>query len=216
RIVMQDFPDVREDRPDVPDDVAEFIKRATKKDPAERFADAREMTQAIEQLTTRRQTLEDNGAISDDDQNTLLSPPPAKTLAKIKFWLDEQAQGGNKADQDEGKTMVSPSSRRASDRTKRGAAQEPARSKAGLWLALSALVVAAVLVGIWQPWRAAELSPFAVAESFERAGQFDAAVTATNQVYAADATLTGKEARLAALYLAWAARLRDSQDLGGS
>src|SRR5690606_19468015 len=65
RIVMQDFPDVREDRPDVPDDVAEFIKRATKKDPAERFADAREMTQAIEQLTTRRQTLEDNGAISD-------------------------------------------------------------------------------------------------------------------------------------------------------
>ena len=219
RIVMKEFPDVRGERPDVPDDVAEFIKRATQKEPSERFADAREMAQAIEQLTTRRQTLADNSGISDDDQNTLLSPPPAKTLAKIKFWLDEQAQGGGRSTQAEDATMVSPQSRRKQDKAaavgkNANDAAQPG-SKAMLWSTLVALLLVAGALAWWQPWRT-ELSPFAEVDRLERAGQFAEAIATAKQVYAAEPGLTDQGTRLANLHLGWAMQLRDREDLRGS
>lgn len=212
RIVLKDFPDVREKRADVPDDVAEFIQRATKKDPAERFADATEMALAIDQMVTRRQTLEDNAAVADQDQNTLLSPPPAKTLAKIKFWLDEQALGGFANGEDEGQTIVSPASRRAPGKGQPAAAVK----KTAWWPLLAVLVLAAVAVGIWQPWQPAVESPFGAADAYQRAGQFAAAVSATELVFEADPALTGKATRLASLHLEWAKQLRDGDDLRGA
>ncbi len=215
RIVLKDFPDVREKRDDVPDDVAEFIQHATQKDPADRFADANEMALAIEQLATRRQTLQDNAAVSEQDPNSLLSPPPAKTLAKIKFWLDEQSQGGFAKPDDEGQTIVTPRSRRASD------SRQPATTAAKKsWVVpvvlLSIAAAAAVIVGLWQPWRPAVVSPFAAADAYQRAEQFAAAVSATEQAFVEDPTLTGKQERLASLHLEWAKQLRDREDLRGA
>ncbi|MGK0302952.1 MAG: serine/threonine protein kinase [Planctomycetota bacterium] len=210
RIVLKDFPDVREKRADVPDDVAEFIQRATRKEPAERFADAAEMALAIEQLATRRQTLQDNATVSEQDPNTLLSPPPAKTLAKIKFWLDEQAQGGMSKSADEGQTIVS--SRRASDASK----PTTGAKNTAWWPLLAVLVLAGAAMGFWQPWRPAAGSPFAGADNYQRAGQFAAAVSATELAFEVDPALTGKDARLANLHLEWAKQLRDRDDLGGA
>jgi serine/threonine protein kinase len=212
RIVLKDFPDVREVREDVPDDVAEFIQRATRKDPAERFADAAEMALALDQLVTRRQTLQDNAAVADQDQNTLLSPPPAKTLAKIKFWLDEQALGGSAKLVNEGQTMVSPASRRAPSKGQPDAVVK----KTAWWPLLAVLVLAAVAVGIWQPWQLAAASPFEAAEAYQRAGQFAAAVSATELAFETDPALTGKATRLANLHLEWAKQLRTRDDLRGA
>lgn len=212
RIVLKDFPDVRKVREDVPDDVAEFIQRATRKDPAERFADAVEMALALDQLVTRRQTLQDNAAVADQDQNTLLSPPPAKTLAKIKFWLDEQALGGSAKLDNEGQTIVSPASRRASSKAQPDAVVK----KTAWWPLLAVLVLAAVAVGIWQPWQPAAESPFGSAEAYQRAGQFAAAVSATELAFETDPALTGKATRLANLHLEWAKQLRARDDLRGA
>ncbi|MFN3240515.1 MAG: protein kinase domain-containing protein [Planctomycetota bacterium] len=220
RIVLQPFPDVREQRPDVPDDVAGLIERATAKDPADRFADAREMADAIQRLETRRESLRDLGAVEEGEEHqTLLSPPPAKTLAKIKFWLDEQAQGV--AGEDEGQTMVSPASRRGGggkpqpQPRKGGSGGRPAGS-----LLVGSLVVAAAAVALWlwQPWRdaATDGSPFAVADAMLRERRFADAERETQRVFAGRPLLPGKDQRLAALHLAWARQLLSDGDFRGA
>ena len=108
RIVLQPFPDVREQRPDVPDDIAALIAKATARAPEERYADARELAAAIERLETRRESLRDVAAVSDGEQETLLSPPPAKTLARIKISLGERAP----ADEHEPAPATAPRPRR--------------------------------------------------------------------------------------------------------
>lgn len=220
RIVLQDFPDVREKRPDVPEDVAEFIKVATQKAPENRYPDALAMVEAIDAMTTRRETLRDNEVVSGEDQNTLVSPPPAKTLAKIKFWMDSQGQidptgqaGEEAGDRAEQQTIVSSPSQRQPDRQP----QPAAKSRAGLWTFVALLVVAAGVLGVLQPWRGGTDSPFAEVERLARAGNFAAAVSAAKSVYATNtalepADIAGENARLASLHLGWAQQARDASN----
>jgi len=217
RIVLHDFPDVREKRPDVPEDVAEFIKKATQKAPADRYPDALAMVEAIDAMTTRRETLRDNDVVSGEDQNTLVSPPPAKTLAKIKFWMDSQGQidpNGEESDEKaEQQTIVSSPSRRQSDRQPAPAA----KSRGGLLAFVALLVVAAGVLGVWQPWRGQPESPFAVVERLAKQGDYAAAVRTASNVYATNSELSptdvgGKDARMAALHLGWAKQARDASD----
>jgi hypothetical protein len=186
RIVMQPFPDVRQRRADVPEDVAKLIAKATAQRPEDRFADAGELAEAIEGLATRREALRDRDAAPTSEQYTLLSPPPAKTLARIKFWLDEQGQA-----------VPAPAGK--------SAAPSRAIDTKALLAGLCGVVVV-VLLAWWQPWRGAE-DAFAQADRLERAGDYPAAIEAAERAYAADATLEGQSpggraARLARLHAA--------------
>lgn len=89
RIVLQPFPDVQAARKDVPDDVAEVVRKATAKEPGERYLDALEMADAIDALATRRASLRDRAA-GTTELRTLLSPPPLKNLDEVKALLRDE------------------------------------------------------------------------------------------------------------------------------
>jgi hypothetical protein len=200
RIVMQPFPDVRQRRADVPEDVAKLIAKATAQRPEDRFADAGELADAIEGLATRREALRDRDAAPTSEQYTLLSPPPAKTLARIKFWLDEQGQA-----------VPAPAGKSAA----------PSRGIGTKALSTGLCgVVVVLLLAWWQPWRGAE-DPFAQADRLERAGDYAAAIEVVDRAYAADGTLEkqspgGRAARLARLYAAEARAKFARGDAGAS
>jgi len=217
RIVLQPFPDVREQRGDVPDDVAALIAKATAKAPEDRYADAREMADAISRLQTRRESLRDMRTTVNADHNTLLSPPPAKTLAKIKFWLDEQAQGGGGAVGGEGDapvgaggTLVIPAPGDQRGGTQKLPSNAPRRT--GVWIATAAVALLAVVLGVWQPWSGGD--PFAASERLARDGQYAQAIRAAEAAYASDPSLAGRAERLARLHAGWASVLLDQDRLG--
>ena len=89
RIVLQPFPDVQAARKDVPDDVAAVVRKATAKEPGERYLDALDMADAIDALATRRASLRDRAA-GTTELRTLLSPPPLKNLDEVKALLRDE------------------------------------------------------------------------------------------------------------------------------
>ena len=91
RIVLQPFPDVLAERPDVPADVAALVAKATAKEPGARFLDAREMADAIEELDTRRASLRDRAA-GTTQLRTMLSPPPLENIDELRKWWREDAR----------------------------------------------------------------------------------------------------------------------------
>jgi formylglycine-generating enzyme required for sulfatase activity len=167
RICNRPFPDPRDKKKDIPDDVAELVLRATAREPDKRFLDAGEFAAAIEALKTRREALRDNAHEPGEEQMTLLSPPPAKTLARIKFWLEEQTKkarterqtgpvdGGAGA----GAAAAQPAGTQSAAAAPKAApaAAAPAPSPAGssrrsaLWFA-AVLVVVAVGAVFVRPW----------------------------------------------------------------
>ncbi|MEO6595152.1 MAG: serine/threonine-protein kinase [Planctomycetota bacterium] len=213
RITLQTFPDPRQKRSDVPGDVAEFLAKATHKDPEQRFQDAQEFAAAMEQLTTRRDSLRDKNAAPTSQQNTLLSPPPAKTLARIKFWLDEQNQkpgGGAALDptkvggQSGGTKQMAPPG---------GTVLARPSSRRWLWGGTGALLaVAAVLFFFLQSMTRG--GRFVEADRLELARQFAEAIVETNRVHAENLALPGKQQRLARLHAAWSQELADQARLG--
>jgi len=86
KIVLHDFPDVREFRPDVPDSVMAVLQKATSRAPGERYLDAYELAEAIGQLPEHRISLADNDA-GTTELRTMLSPPPNASLNEIKKVL---------------------------------------------------------------------------------------------------------------------------------
>ncbi|MFN3242626.1 MAG: serine/threonine-protein kinase [Planctomycetota bacterium] len=88
RIVLQDFPDVRELRPDVPHSVAALMAKATAKDAGQRFFDATELAHAVAELPEHRISLIDTDA-GTTELRTMLSPPPMPQLDEIKQLLRE-------------------------------------------------------------------------------------------------------------------------------
>jgi serine/threonine protein kinase len=205
RIMLQPFPDPRVARPDVPDDVAAVVAKATRTAVAERYPDAQALAEAIEHLATRRESLRDKGAgPTSQVSNQVLSPPPAKTLAKIKFWLDKQAQEGHTA------PMPGPQGTIVVD----GPGQTvpmlpPRRHGAWLWVA-GALVVGLVLVALLAPWgRGGATGIFTEADRLEALAEYAAAIAETHRVHLADPSLPAplKAERLARLGAAWAREL---------
>ncbi|MBX3465033.1 MAG: serine/threonine protein kinase [Planctomycetes bacterium] len=208
RILLEPFPDPRRPRPEVPADVAAVIAKATSTKVADRYQDAQALADAIEQLATRRESLRDKGAIPTSQvSNQVLSPPPAKTLAKIKFWLDQHGQGA-------APPPASPAPGSGGTLVVDGAGQTlpmlpPRRSGPSPWVAAAAVVVAVLLVA----WALAPGRPsggvFAEADRLEGLGLYAAAVEETNAVHQRDPSLPAnlRAERLARLHAAWAREL---------
>ncbi|MBL8728067.1 MAG: serine/threonine protein kinase [Planctomycetes bacterium] len=205
RIMLQAFPDPRRLRADVPEDVAAVVAKATSTAVADRYQDAQELADAIQDLTTRRETLRDKGAAPTSQvSNQILSPPPAKTLAKIKFWLDKQGQDGDAAKTagPQGTMVVDGPGRTITELNLRKRSAWP-------WFAGAAMLLVVVLVATLGPWSGGGGGgggTFATANRFESAHEFAAAIEETNRVHDADPSLGNdmKNERLARLCAAWA------------
>jgi serine/threonine protein kinase len=206
RIMLQTFPDPRRLRPDVPEDVAAVVAKATSTAVADRYEDAQAMADAIQDLTTRRETLRDKGAAPTSQvSNQILSPPPAKTLAKIKFWLDKQGQDGDPA------RSVGPQGTMVVDGPGRTITELNLRKRSVWpWFAGAAMLLVVVLVAMLGPWSGrgpGGTGVFDQADLLEREGDYAAAIDETNRVHGVDTSLPGKVERLARLNAAWAGKL---------
>ena len=216
RIVHRTFPDVRAERADVPDEVAELINKATRTAVADRFQNGQELAAAIEQLQARRVALRDKDAAPSTQLQTLLSPPPPKTLAKIKFWLDEQSQRpGSDRSPSARPNGAAVASRAGADgplvtqSTVPGSQALPRPRR--LVSLLGALVIVAAALVLWfRPWLPADNGPFALPAQLEASDRFEDAIKETIRVHATDPNLAGKETRMARLHAAWAGQLASS------
>lgn len=203
RIMLQPFPDPRRARPDVPEDVAALIAKATATAVQDRYQDAQQLADAIEALHTRRAGLKDKDAVSTSRVDSLVSPPPAKTLAKIKFWLDKQGQpiSPSAATQGPGGTMV------VSGAPEPLASLAPRKSARNLWLAGTGIVLALV-AAIAIPWSGRRPSGiFAEADRLELFADYEGAIAEALRVHTEDPSLLGKAERLARLRASWARAL---------
>jgi len=202
RIMLQPFPDPRKQRADIPEDVAALIAKATAIAVEDRYQNAQELADAIEKLETRRSALKDKEAVSTSKVQNLVSPPPAKTLAKIKFWLDKHGQevaGAATAAQGPGGTMVvNPGQDTVAPLTVK---PNPAK-----WIGIAAGVVA-LLVVVFLLANSGRRGVFAEADRLERLGQFEAAIQEVSRVQDEDPSLPQDPVRLARLRSAWAREL---------
>jgi serine/threonine protein kinase len=86
QIVLQEFPDVRVMRPDLPESVTDLLRKATAKDPGERYLDANELAKMIAALPDHRVELIDDGE-GAAEACTLVSRPSMEHLDEIKRCL---------------------------------------------------------------------------------------------------------------------------------
>ncbi len=195
RIMLQPFPDPRKVRPDVPDDVAALIAKATATAVADRFQNAQELADAIDGLSTRRTGLKDKEAVPTSKVDGLVSPPPAKTLAKIKFWLDKQGQDGAAEAATKGPdgTMVVKSGTEVlQPLTLAPKSRKPlAAAVGGL-----AVVVIAILFALKGGGRT---GMFAEVDRLEATGKYEEAIEETTRIYTSDPSLPGRGERLGKL-----------------
>ncbi|MFY9345348.1 MAG: SUMF1/EgtB/PvdO family nonheme iron enzyme [Planctomycetota bacterium] len=90
QIRSHDFPGLAEVRPDVRPEVCALVAKCTRREPAERYADARELLAALKPLCA-----DDDEALRDAETGTgnkraaIVTPPPRSTLAKIKLLVRE-------------------------------------------------------------------------------------------------------------------------------
>lgn len=223
QVILKPFPDPRTVRADVPDDVAALIAKATASKAADRFADGQYLAEALEVLETRRQSLRDADAGTSIGAHTLVSPPPAQTLAKIRVRLDQKpstdaqtmmsgpssqaatipgmaagatlAGGGTLA---AGGTLNMP--RADGDSGVRSAPRKP---PIFVWLGGGLLLAA----GLWFALGRTSEPPRGVFEraiEYESAGRFADARAELVRVYGADRSLPGQNERLAELDYNWA------------
>jgi hypothetical protein len=194
RIMTQRFPDPRKLRADVPQDVVDLLVRATETDQTLRFQDGQEFAEAIERLETRRQRLADSGA-GTTSVDPLLSPPPPKTLAKIRMRLQE----------DTAEVPPEPAAPRPTVPPRKG---EPMPAPVSApqrawwpWAVVGALLLAAA-VGWWWSQRD-DGDHFAAARQFAAQRQWDKAIAATEAVHAAH-DLPGRAERVSGYEASWA------------
>ncbi len=91
QIRNHDFPDLAAARPDVRPEVVALLAKCTRRDPAERYADARELLAALKPLCRDdEEQLRDGESGAVPTQAATVTPPPRSTLAKIKLQV---AQG---------------------------------------------------------------------------------------------------------------------------
>lgn len=88
RVCLEPFPAL-DGMDALSDEAREIYRRCLEKDPADRFADADALAEALERvLSGSRSSLEEDSAGSDRAMGTFVSPPSA-TLTKIKTIVDE-------------------------------------------------------------------------------------------------------------------------------
>ncbi len=87
RILEAPFPDLTVEAPHVPGSLVELVLRATRRSPAERFADAGEFARALEEVMQRedlRGSLNDPAAGDSTLRCALISPPPPNLLVRLR------------------------------------------------------------------------------------------------------------------------------------
>ncbi|MEZ6037043.1 MAG: bifunctional serine/threonine-protein kinase/formylglycine-generating enzyme family protein [Planctomycetota bacterium] len=95
RIHDHDYPDLRRERPDLRPEVHALFERCVQRDPARRFADARELLREL-----RRLVVEDEQALFDPETGTgcvragVVTPPPKQTLLRIRAQVEQLAAAG--------------------------------------------------------------------------------------------------------------------------
>jgi predicted ATPase/Tfp pilus assembly protein PilF len=93
RLSKEPFPDIREKEPDVPEEVARIIVRATRRDPSSRYPTVEDMMVDIREiLGDERVDLCDTAGMEGRDRSTVESPPQ-EVLARIKGTITEKARG---------------------------------------------------------------------------------------------------------------------------
>ena len=93
-----DFPSLRDVRPDVRPEVAELIAKCTRRNPEERFGDARALLKALRPLVANDEddVLFDTATGTGKLRAATVTPPPRETLAKIRFKVASQDPDGTK------------------------------------------------------------------------------------------------------------------------
>ncbi|MEZ6197395.1 MAG: SUMF1/EgtB/PvdO family nonheme iron enzyme [Planctomycetota bacterium] len=104
RVVLDGFPSLSARRPDLPVELAEIIGRCTRSSPNDRYPDGRALVDALERFRSR---LDGATVLADHEAGSshapsLVSPPPARTLARIRVATEGGAPGP------ESRTTVSP------------------------------------------------------------------------------------------------------------
>lgn len=90
RIQDHDFPTLRAERPDVRKEVHELIERCVRRDPKDRFPDAKALLRALRKLVEN----DDEEVLLDPETGTgrkrldAVTPPPRETLLRIRAQID--------------------------------------------------------------------------------------------------------------------------------
>jgi tetratricopeptide (TPR) repeat protein len=150
RIQEHDYPTLRAERPDLRPEVHALFERCVRRDPKDRFADARVLLRELKKLA-----IDDEDVLLDPETGTgsaragVVTPPPRQTLLRIRAQVETIAAGretepepaGGFAPKSEGNTIPSPG-------------REPARapSRSPLLLVLLVLLLAAGGVGYAAGW----------------------------------------------------------------
>ena len=92
KVVLEPFPDLRDFVPDLPPAILEIIDRCTRREAADRPADAGALRDLLEPHVPHQTTkaLVDPESGKSGSRPTLLSPPPGVTLSRIRSKLEER------------------------------------------------------------------------------------------------------------------------------
>ena len=145
RVCVDAFPDVGDARTDLSPELAEILARCTARDPGDRYEHAGELARDLQSLLE-----DDEASILDPESGrgrpvrTLVSPPPAATLATIRARLASPAGLG--ADPSGGTATIG-----LDESTGPRLATRPPRSwrRAGIALSVLLLAAAGLVAGRW-------------------------------------------------------------------
>ncbi|MEE9391095.1 MAG: SUMF1/EgtB/PvdO family nonheme iron enzyme [Planctomycetota bacterium] len=157
RVCNEAFPDIRLKRSDLPEGLADLLKECTDKDPEQRPQRASEVAKRLMAFLSVGEddfggVLSDSDSLHDFDARSLLvSPPPQKTLARIKVKVKESSnpflvptKTGNRPN-DPSSAGPKPKVRRS--KPEKRAKAEPRSAKSNSWILFLALFVAALGLG---------------------------------------------------------------------
>lgn len=156
------FPDLRKARPSIPERIARIVRRATQKAPEERYASAGELLRELESLA-----LGAEHSLADEDcgtlvlDKTLVSPPPQKTIDRMRVQFGERASAPP-----EGRP---PRARKSSSRDR------PVKRASGGRRLLGACAAGVLAMGAWFGWQALQ------AQSLPKAGRDELARSAASK-----------------------------------
>jgi len=156
QIRNHDFPDLAAARPDVRPEVVALLAKCTRRDPAERYADARELLAALKPLCRDdEEQLRDGESGTANTQAATVTPPPRSTLAKIKLQVaqgEEPTVMSGSPDRSEQATMPQEPARAAAAAPAASAAAtatvvRPARRSAGAFVLAIVVLIAVGVAG---------------------------------------------------------------------
>ncbi len=157
RVCNEAFPDIRLKRSDLPEGLADLLKECTAKDPEQRPQRASEVAKRLMAFLSVGEddfggVLSDSDSLHDFDARSLLvSPPPQKTLARIKVKVKESSNPSlvptKTGDRPKDPSSAGPKPKVRRSKPEKRAKAEPRSAKSNSWILFLALFVAALGLG---------------------------------------------------------------------